>query len=239
VSEAISIPLKPLGFKSYGSIPHLPGSRRGPADHGLSIRQAAICTDKTRDGKDTVIVQEKLDGSCVSVAKIQGEIIPLGRAGYHAGSSPFEQHMLFEQWVYLNKKRFNHLLDEGERCVGEWLAQAHSTRYQLRHEPFVVFDIMRKVARLPVGLLSARCRENGFTIPRLLHIGDAISIEKILSRLEPSGHGAIDPVEGAVWRVERLGQVDFLGKFVRLEKVDGCYLPEVSGKDPVWNWRPQ
>jgi hypothetical protein len=28
-------PHKPLGKKAYGSIPHLPGSRRGPADKGL------------------------------------------------------------------------------------------------------------------------------------------------------------------------------------------------------------
>jgi hypothetical protein len=45
-------------------------------------------------------------------------------------------------------------------------------------------------------------------------------------------------VEGAVWRVERKGKVDFLGKYVRPEKVDGCYLPEISGEEAVWNWRP-
>jgi len=49
---------------------------------------------------------------------------------------------------------------------------------------------------------------------------------------------ALDPVEGAVWRVERRGAVDFLAKFVRPEKLDGCYLPEVSGAAAIWNWRP-
>ena len=34
------------------------------------------------------------------------------------------------------------------------------------------------------------------------------------------------------------GVVDFLGKFVRPNKVDGCYLPEIGGKEAVWNWRP-
>ena len=31
---------------------------------------------------------------------------------------------------------------------------------------------------------------------------------------------------------------DFMCKWVRLDKVDGSYLPEVSGLYPVWNWRP-
>ena len=51
-------------------------------------------------------------------------------------------------------------------------------------------------------------------------------------------HGALEPVEGAVWRVERKGKVDFLGKYVRPDKIDGCYLPEINGGAAVWNWRP-
>ena len=39
-------PIKPLGRKAYGSIPHLPGSRRGPGDWGLSDAQARICLTK-------------------------------------------------------------------------------------------------------------------------------------------------------------------------------------------------
>lgn len=59
---------------------------------------------------------------------------------------------------------------------------------------------------------------------------------------------AIDPVEGAVWRVERSNPtgakgerkegVDFLVRYVRPDKVDGLYLPEISGKEAVWNWIP-
>ncbi len=49
-------------------------------------------------------------------------------------------------------------------------------------------------------------------------------------------HGALDPVEGVVWRVEHRGKVDFLAKFVRPDKVDGLYLEK--GAPIVWNWRP-
>lgn len=229
--------LKPLGGKAYGSIPHLPGSRRGPADKGISDRQSEIATKKTRDRHDVVIVQEKLDGSNCSVAKISGEIIPLGRAGYRAISSRFEQHKHFHNWVFENHARFDELLEEGERCCGEWLAQAHGTKYELPHEPYVIFDIIKSGVRMPWNRLKERCQ--GFILPRTIHAGEGpLSVDAAIKLLEPSGHGAIDPVEGAVWRVERRGVVDFLAKYVRAEKVDGCYLPELTGCNPVWNWYP-
>lgn len=231
-------PEKPLGQKAYGSIPHLPGSRRGPGDHGLSESQARICTEKARDKHDIIIVQEKLDGSCVAVAKINGDIVPLGRRGYRALTSNFTQHHHFHHWVMNNKRRFDNLLEEGERVVGEWLMEAHGTRYNLPHEPFVMFDIMRGHDRSLLSSVGMRAQANQFIIPRLIHHGSPMSIEAALAALEPSGHGAIDPVEGAVWRVERQGKVDFLGKYVRPDKVDGCYLKEISGKEAVYNWGP-
>jgi hypothetical protein len=42
--------------------------------------------------------------------------------------------------------------------------------------------------------------------------------------------GAIDKVEGVVYRVERKGKVDFLCKYVRPDKKDGCYLESETGK---------
>jgi hypothetical protein len=130
-------------------------------------------------------------------------------------------------------------LAEGERLIGEWLAQAHGTRYRLAHEPFVPFDLMRGQDRANFEEFRTRVEPQGFTIPRLLARGAPITIEQAMELVGPFGHhGALDPAEGAVWRVERKGVVDFLGKFVRPDKVDGKYLPELSGQDPVWNWRP-
>ena len=229
--------MKPLGGKAYGSIPHLPGSRMGAGDHHCEAGQAAICTERVRDKHDTVIVQEKLDGSCVAVALVDDNIMALGRAGYLAQSSRYEQHQLFAAWVRENAERFRAVLWPGERIVGEWLAQAHGTRYRLRHEPFVAFDIMRGAER--ATFCEAQRRLNGrFTMPALLSIGPT-SIEKAMGILAGDGfHGALDPVEGAVWRVERQGKVDFLAKFVRHDKADGSLLPDVSGDEAVWNWRP-
>jgi hypothetical protein len=83
--------MKPLGHKSYGSIGHLHGSRIGPGDHMVHEGQSKIATKKLRDKHDTVIVQEKLDGSNVSIARIDGVITPLQRKGYLAISSPYLQ----------------------------------------------------------------------------------------------------------------------------------------------------
>jgi hypothetical protein len=242
---------KPLGGKSYGHIAHLPGSRMGPGDHKCHEGQKRIATEKPRDRHDVVIVQEKLDGSNVAVARLDGMLFPLSRAGYLASSSPYEQHWRFTEWVYANQDRFLLVLQDSERLCGEWLMQAHGTRYSLKHEPFVAFDLMTGTRRAIYDELVARVTSAGFITPAVLHRGRPLSIEEALRLLGEFGfHGALDKVEGAVWRVERnrlanegrgserRREVDFLAKFVRPDKVDGVYLPEISGNEALWNWRP-
>lgn len=223
---------RPLGRKCYGSIPHLPESRLGAGDHYCHPSQAAIAYGKLRDEHDNVIVLEKLDGTNVGVAKIDGSIIPLNRSGYIASTSPYRQHQLFAEWVYYHQARFDRLLDEGERICGEWLLQAHGSRYDCPHEPFVVFDMfdcnhVRYTWRSIIDKLK-----KDFVLANVISWKplDHTNLDYILKNLEPSGHGCLDPVEGAVWRVEREGKVDFLCKYVRHDKVDGAYLDK-----GVWN----
>ena len=231
--------MKPLGKKAYGSIGHLPQSRMGPGDHAVPEGMAKICCEKARDKHDRIICQEKLDGSCVAVAKIDGKLHPLGRAGWLAVSSPHEQHRLFDRWVWENLARFDQVLQDGERLVGEWLAQAHGTRYDLKHDPFVAFDMMRDDVRLVYDEFLGRVGDSFKTPHCLSATGLPVSIKDAMERAEGRNyHNALDPIEGVVYRVERRGKVDFLAKYVRPTKVDGHYLPEVSGKEPVWNWRP-
>lgn len=228
--------MKPLKQKAYGSIGHLPNSRLGPADHSVHEGQAAICTVKARDKHDRIIVQEKLDGSCCAVAKINGAIVPLTRAGYVADTSPYEQHLMFHEWVNKNADRFRTVLQEGERIVGEWLAQAHGTIYQLNErEPFGAFDLMRGTVRAPFDEFFDRVNEY-FDSPSLLHDGGPISVEDAMVRHELK-RWPCDKTEGLVYRIERQGKVDFLAKYVRLDKQDGQYLESVTGNPPIWNWR--
>jgi hypothetical protein len=227
-------PIKPLGIKAYGSIPHLPGSRLGPADHKISAGQARIATEASRKW-DQVFVQEKLDGACVAVAKIDNKIIALSRSGYPAESSEYPVHLSFAKYVAYHRLRFDRLLRNGERVVGEWIDQAVGTLYHRHHEAFVPFDLMVHTARSPYHAFEKRVLQEGFTVPNLIHVGGPLSIEAAMEKLKVSGHGAIDPVEGAIWRVENAGQVDFLTKFVRHDKVDGKYFPINNGGKITYN----
>lgn len=240
---------KPLRRKNYGSIPHLPNSRMGPSDKSCHEGQERIATKQARGRNDEIIVQEKLDGSNVGIAKKDGKILALTRAGYFANTSPYGMHHYFSDWVEKNKHRFNELLQDGERLAGEWLMQAHGTCYNLTHEPFVGFDILEKHERIPFDEFTSRIKRFDVVSPHLVHRGDPISVGKVMKKLGNHGfHGSVDQVEGAVWRVERdkptgrKGEkkrvVDFLVKYVRPDKEDGIYLPNVSGKEPLWNWHP-
>jgi len=60
-----------------------------------------------------------------------------------------------------------------------------------------------------------------------------LTIEAAMILCDVSAHGAIEEVEGAIWRVERKGKVDFLCKYVKPSKVDGRYL-----KEDVFNGLP-
>lgn len=228
--------MKPLGHKAYGHIPHFSGSRMGPADKHCHEGQQIIMTMKARDRKDLIIVQEKLDGSNCSVAKLNNQIIALTRSGYLASSSPYKQHHVFAEWVAKYDTRFRRILYEGERIAGEWLLQAHGTRYAFTHEPFIVFDILKDHDRLTYHHFLLRVLPFGFKVPRLIHIGQPFKLVAARKAIEVSGHGAIDPVEGFVYRCEREGKVDFLCKWVRSDKIDGKYLPEHNGTgEPIWN----
>ena len=217
---------KPLGYKSYGSIPHLIGSRLGVGDHHAEKGQCRIATEKTRDKHDYVIVQEKLDGGNVGVAKLNGKIIAISRAGYLAESSPYKTHHAFAEYVRRNTKRFDELLNERERLCGEWLLTAVGTLYDLPHEPFVPFDLFMERERYNRTEFIARLAYSHFPVIRTLSIGEPLMIESAMEMIKTSGHGAKEDVEGAIWRVERKNKVDFLVKYVRNDKVDGKYLEE-------------
>ena len=232
--------VKPLGRKAYGSIPHLPGSRTGPSDHHCHEGQAEICFGKKVRRGDQITVTVKLDGSCVAVFRSDDEIVPLTRAGYRTSDSPYGQHHLFGRWVSQNEDSFRESLKPGERLVGEWLAQAHGTKYDLWHDPFVPFDLMLDDSRRRYTDMLAAARIARLWTPALLSVGP-MTIEQAKRAIRQPLHGELDPVEGAVWRVETSGKCDFLAKWVRPDKEDGKYLPD-TGETPrpeTWNWRPE
>ena len=69
----------------------------------------------------------------------------------------------------------------------------------------------------------------------LLHYGKSFPVERAIEKIKVSGHGAIDEVEGFVYRVERFRSVDFLAKYVHHHKQDGKYFPEKNEGKVHWN----
>lgn len=215
---------RPLGGKTYGRIPHLPGSRLGLGERHVSWAQARRMTTRPHPG-DSVWVQEKLDGTNVAVARLGDELAALTRAGYLAGDSRRVQARLFDAWVQHHAERFLDVLQPGERAVGEWLLYAHGTRYDLPHEPFVVFDVMQGARRLPLPELTQRLA--GALVLPALYAKDAADPAELYRSLRPHGHhGAVTPPEGLVYRVERGGEVEVVAKWVHPGYVTGAYFEQ-------------
>lgn len=239
-SESAAKPAKPLGRRGYGSTPHLPGSRVGPGDWTIHEGQARILTSRPRKG-DRIIVTEKLDGSCTVVARLGGDALAVTRAGYLASDSPYPQHHGFASWVAARRRSFARSLPEGVTVAGEWLLQAHGTRYRIEEEDalFVAFAAFDGKARMPHDDARTLFREAGLRAAAVVSDGPPMTQEEAMAAIGDRGfHGALDPVEGAVWTCERDGAFDFIAKHVVAGKVDGCYLPRVSGLDDVWNYDP-
>ena len=228
---------KPLFRKSYGSIPHLPGSRIGPGDHTVPDGMQRIAQVKVRDRHDRVIVQEKVDGACTAVARqADGAMIALTRVGKPAHSHSFLHIRMFAVWADWNAIELMEVLRPGERLVGEWMAMTHGIKYDLPHGLWVVFDLFDTTGkRLPYDEFCARVG-NRFPRPALLHDGPAVPAAGLLDTLGYGHHGAYDELaEGVVYRVERKGSVDFLTKYVRADMVPGKYMPFEPGALMVWN----
>lgn len=225
---------KPLGHRAYGSIGHLPGSRTGPADHTVEENQAKIILE----GKAgfTITASEKLDGSCMAVARIGDDIVPLGRAGYRAGSSPYEHLRQFEAWVLARYGAFMDLLKPGQRVVGEWMNKRISIPYAILNEDgmFNGFDLMTEHTRAPLAEWSAFASEARHT----MGIVDRYEVSLDLTPTPESWLSwyrgitrlmvpivPMEEPEGVVYRVERKGKgVVFLAKWVRADHVPGALL---------------
>lgn len=214
--------IKPLGRKSYGSIPHLSGSRRG-SDKRIHLGQEKILLEQKRDRHDVIFVEEKLDGTNASVCKVNGRIIPLTRSGYKAIKSEFKTYHTFDKYVMSYTVIFNEILKEGWRIVGEWMYYAVGTKYELPHLPFVPFDIFnqdnKRISKLEV---RAICDHYDLPMPKLLWVGDSLPLQKAIDILGQGWHGG-EP-EGVVYRCERKGEHDFMAKWVNPDKVDGIYM---------------
>jgi hypothetical protein len=220
--------------KLYPKIPHLPQSRLGSSDRhcATALAERLLLESKPHD---RVVVQEKLDGSNVVIVRQTSGLLALGRDGQPCFQSRNPNRQAFGRWLAANAKRF-FWLGNLERLVCEWLPVAHGTRYALPHEPIVLLDLFRQQHRVTVHVLEPLANVSGLTMPHLLHRGTALPLESALQRLGTHGfHGATDPAEGVVYRLESQDQTLALAKFVRHTKQDGVFLADHTGLPDVQN----
>jgi RNA ligase len=226
-------------MKLYPKIPHLPGSRTGIRDRHCGLVAAKRFLEKSLPG-DTVIVQEKLDGSNVIVSRLDDRLLALGRDGKPCKNSRNSNRQAFAVWLEHNQHRFGWLLNL-ERLACEWLPVAHGTRYALPHEPIVVLDFFDAFGtRATLAELQQKIAVSSLKIPHVIHVGNAISLQAALEKLGTHGfHGALDQSEGLVYRLERASKVLMLAKYVRHGKTDGLYLSDHTGLEDVYNSFPE
>lgn len=229
---------KPLGHKAYGSIGHLPGSRTGPGDHTIEAGQADIILN----GKPGFVVtaSEKIDGSCVSVARVGDDILALGRAGYLCSSAPFEHIRAFAGWVAERKPCFIDALQPGERIVGELINKRIGVPYAVINPDgmFQAFDLMRGHQRASASEWHDRARglPMGMVVRHEVHHGLHSTPKEWhkwhwgVTRFGASAVCLGEP-EGIVYRVESTKNkqdppVVFLAKWVRDSHTPGEFLKQ-------------
>ena len=201
--------------RSYGYIQHLSGSKMiDAADKLIAPREESFLTVRTNTIKDIVIVTEKVDGCNVGVLRQGDDLIPILRSGYDVRSNPLAWIQRFAGFVHDRADRFMALLEDGERVCGEWMIKTHTLRYRMKHEPFIVFDIIAGNERrryTDIARMAAQC---GFVSAGLVHMGMAIPVETALKMLGDGFHGAQDGVEGVVYRYESPLGWQFNAKYV-------------------------
>lgn len=221
-------------MRLFPRIAHLPGSRAGADDRHADGGLAARCTARGHAG-DHLIVSEKLDGTCVTIAREGGAVVARGREGGRCDASPNVGRRAFAAWVAGQGPRWASLVD-GERLVLEWLALTHAVRYALPHEPAVVIELHRGGWR-PWREVVARAGALGLPTPTTVHEGGPCPVGAAWSALGLHGrHGAVDHAEGLIYRIEDAdGRVRARAKWVRPDLVPGRWLADHSGGGHLWN----
>ena len=207
-------------FVKYPRTPHLFGSQGTSDDKHLGERESvAFLTD------DSLIVEEKIDGTNVGIHFAGGELM-LQCRGHLIREGMHPQYDLFKQWTSVKRN----LLEErfGERYIlyGEWMYAKHSIHYRKLTHYFFEFDIYDKDAGVFLTFENRMELLDGSgieTVPVLhrgilsrSHLKDLIRASHFGAQLDNPLTGQQDDlVEGLYLRIEDETQVTGRSKFVR------------------------
>ncbi len=212
-------------FVKYPRTPHLFGSRGTSDDKHLGERESVrLLAD------DSLIVEEKIDGTNVGIHFADGEMF-LQCRGHLITEGMHPQYDLFKQWTMVKRGELEDRLAHRFILYGEWMYARHSIHYRELPHYFFEFDVYDKDEEQfldfdqRMELLDGAGIE---TVP-VVHRG-VLKRSQLDALIGPSAFGSAfdnpltgltdDLMEGLYFRTEQDGVVNRRAKFVRPEFVE-------------------
>src|SRR5581483_6848309 len=128
-------------FIKYPRTPHLFGARGNDDDKHLGIDESEVFI-----ADESLIVEEKLDGTNVGVHFTTRGRMVLQCRGHEVTEGMHPQYDLFKQWTAVKRPILEAMLSDRFIVYGEWLYARHSVHYRGLPHYFFEFDIYDKDA---------------------------------------------------------------------------------------------
>lgn len=154
-----------------------------------------------------ICVEEKIDGTNLGVAVVNGEPIVRNRShilrkGYSRCKTPAQiQYQRFWTWMYDNIHKWRNLNKElgfEASVYGEWLYARHVVEYDALPTLFIAYDIYNSAERTFLPPIDTRTvlTSTGFEVPPLIASGVFSASELVQLRDGESQYSTISPREG-------------------------------------------
>jgi hypothetical protein len=213
-------------FIKYPRTPHLFGSHGTDDDKHLSESESQQFI-----ADDSLIVEEKIDGTNVGIHFSAGGGMILQCRGHLVTEGMHPQYDLFKQWAAARRFALERHLENRLILFGEWAYARHSLHYRQLPHYFLEFDIYDKEQGCFLSLARRLEILDGMHVPTVpvLHRGP-LGKEELARLVGPSQFDShfVNPhtkqadnlMEGLYLRTEQEGAVSGRAKFVRPEFVE-------------------
>ena len=209
----------------YPRTPHLIGSRGESDDKHLGeLASVSFLAD------DSLIVEEKIDGTNVGIHFAGGELM-LPCRGHQITEGMHPQYDLLKQWAMVKRGLLEDILGDRFIIYGEWMYARHSIHYHALPHYFFEFDIYDKTAELflTMHMRAEMLGGSGIETVPVLHRGtlQKAALESLTgtsafgnSFENPLSGQTDDCMDGLYFRTESKTCVTGRAKFVRPEFVE-------------------
>jgi len=192
--------------------PHLPGSNVVDADRSLSSEEVAVlCRDYE------VVIQEKLDGTCVGLFFEDADSPVLLKRGGVIGHREKDQYNVFRTWVQKRADSLRVLTTDRLVLFGEFLWQTHGLFYDRLPDFFIGYDLLDRTSGTFLSSRSVERKLHGVValVPELWR-GMVRTPEKLAREIaevatQPSAFGV--RAEGVYVRFEKDDQLVARAKY--------------------------